>query len=202
MTRRPATDLDGFLTEALAAEAADDPSCEPVAAVALSVPPVSPPSSLRERVVAATAQQHRFDDLEARIAQLMDVSVEVAAGFLRAIDGPAEAWGPGPAPAVSLLHLAGGPAVADAVTGFVRVEVGHEFPEHGHVGDEIVVVLQGSFQDSADGTIYRAGDEATMPAGSSHHFRSLGPARLVGLAIVQGGVVVGGQTIGPGDPRA
>lgn len=202
MTRRSAIDLDGFLTEALAAEAAGEPSCEAVAAVALSVPRLAPPASLRERLLATTAQQHRFDDLEARVAQLMDVSTDVAAGFLRAIDGPAEAWGPGPAPAVSLLHLSGGPAVADAVTGFVRVDVGHEFPEHGHVGDEVVLVLQGSFQDSANGTIYRCGDEATMPRGSSHHFRSLGPARLVGLAIVHGGVVVGGQTIGPADPRA
>ena len=61
--------------------------------------------------------------------------------------------------------------------------------------------MQGAFED-ADGTVYRAGDEAKMAAGTSHHFRSLGPARLVGLAVVHGGVIIGGQTLGPSDPRA
>lgn len=201
MTRRRTEELDAFLREALAEEAPRDPSLEPLAAIALGVAAISPRPDLRERLLASSARAHRFDDLEARVAQLLDVSRETAAQFLLSIDGPAEGWSPGPRPAVALLHVDGGPAVRDAVTGFVRVDVGGEFPEHAHVGDEVVLVLQGAFEDS-DGRRYGAGDEAVMPAGSTHHFRSIGPARLVGLAIVHGGVVVDGHTLGPRDPRA
>lgn len=196
--RTKAKVLDDFFAEIVGE---DDAALEPLSKIAQEVPRVAPSTALRDRILASTEKSHRFDDLEARVAELLDVTPAAAGALLRGIDGPPGAWDGGPRSGVALLHLDGGPSVKDAVTGFVRVEVGAEFPEHSHVGDEVVLVLQGAFEDS-DGTVFRAGDEAWMPAGSTHRFRSLGPARLVGLAIVHGGVIVDGQTIGPGDPRA
>jgi anti-sigma factor ChrR (cupin superfamily) len=59
------------------------------------------------------------------------------------------------------VHLTAGPrSPADA--GFVRVAAGTVFPLHRHVGDETVLVLQGSYSDS-DGAVVRAGEQARMP---------------------------------------
>lgn len=201
MTRPIPPLFDGFLDEALGLDERPASSLEPVAALALAAPAVAPPERLRARLRASVEATHRFDDLEARVAEILDVPTAVAAAFLRALDGPPEAWGPGPRPGVSLLHVAGGPRVERAVTGFVRVEVGAAFPEHVHVGDETVLVLQGALEDSG-GAIHGAGETVRMAAGSSHHFRAVGRVRLLTLAVVESGVVVDGQTLGPRDPRA
>jgi anti-sigma factor ChrR (cupin superfamily) len=49
------------------------------------------------------------------------------------------------------VHLVGGSATAGADVGFVRITAGTTFPPHRHLGEEHVLVLQGSYQDS-DGT--------------------------------------------------
>jgi anti-sigma factor ChrR (cupin superfamily) len=117
------------------------------------------------------------------------------------VDAPATAWDPGPAAGIELLHFVGGPRVRNAVTGFVRHAPGTTFPEHDHVGGEHVLVLQGAFED-ADGTVYRSGEVAQRGPCSPHSYRAVGPLPLVTMAVVQGGVVIGGVTIPPGDPRA
>ena len=47
-------------------------------------------------------------------------------------------------PGMDLFHIQGGPAVADAVNGFVRLAAGLHFPPHTHVGNEKVFVLEGA----------------------------------------------------------
>ncbi len=57
-------------------------------------------------------------------------------------------WEPGPLPGSSLFHLDGGPRIATADAGFVRLPAGLEFPVHRHLGSERVLLLEGSYRDS------------------------------------------------------
>lgn len=167
----------------------------------LSASPAAAPSrDLRARLLSTVRVSHRFPDLEARCAELLDLDRASAARLLLSIDD-AGSWTEGPRPAVELFHVDGGPAVAGAVTGFVRIACGESFPEHEHLGDESVLVLQGALEDE-DGTVYRPGDLAKKPRGSRHHLRATGPVRLVYLAVVREGVVIDGEALRPGDPRA
>jgi quercetin dioxygenase-like cupin family protein len=158
------------------------------------------PSVSRDRLLAAVEATHRFDDLEARVAELLDVDAATASRMLLDVDR-VSAWEGGPNPACSIFHVEGGPKVKDAVTGFVKILPGAGFPPHEHLGDEIVLVLQGAFRD-IDGTLVSAGQTASMPSGSSHSFDVEGDLPLVYLAVVQRGVIIDGTPLLAGDPRA
>ena len=195
MTRRAATLVDGFLEEAIAEGATlEDGGWLGLAAVATTAP-----SALRARLVDTIGRTHRFDDLEDVVAEMADLSIERTRELLLDVDR-AHVWEPGITPEITLRHFEGGPKVRNAVTGLVRIAPGGTFPQHSHVGDERVLVLQGAFEDD-DGHVYRAGEMAPQPAGSAHSFRAVGPLPLVTVAIVEGGVIIGGVTIPPGDPR-
>ncbi len=154
----------------------------------------------RARLLAALETTHRFDDLEDQVAELLDLPQATAAQLLLEVDH-ASVWEAGPHARCHLFHVSGGPRVADAVTGFVRVEPDAGFPEHEHLGPESVLVLQGAFRD-ADGRVVRAGELAQMPAGSRHVFDAVGDLPLIYLAVIQRGVVIAGVPVLAGDPRA
>ena len=156
--------------------------------------------AFRAHLMASLEQTHRFDDLKAQVALLLDVDGEQAARFLLNIDR-ASTWSPGPIPGVDIYHVEGGPLVEEAVTGFVRLGAGATFPEHEHLGDETVLVLQGALIDS-HGRQVRAGEAAPMSAGSRHAFRAVGSAPLIYLAVIQRGVRIGDVEILAGDPAA
>jgi quercetin dioxygenase-like cupin family protein len=162
--------------------------------------PSPPPPSGRARLLEALEATHRFDDLEERVAVLLDVDVATASRMLLDVDR-VSAWEGGPNPSCSIFHVEGGPKVKDAVTGFVKILPGSGFPPHEHLGDEIVLVLQGAFRD-VDGTIVGAGQTASMPSGSSHSFDVEGDLPLVYLAVVARGVIIDGTPLLAGDPRA
>ena len=159
---------------------------------------VPPPDALRTHLLASLDVTHRFDDLEGEVASLLDVDAEQAARFLLNIDR-VEAWSPGPVPGVDIFHVEGGPQVTDAVTGFVRLGRGAAFPEHEHLGDETVLVLQGALEDS-HGRHVTAGEAAPMPAGSHHAFRVVSSVPLIYLAVIQRGVRIGDVSILANDP--
>lgn len=161
-------------------------------------PDAAPSPDLWARLRQSVRETHRFGDLEARCAELLDVDPSTAAALLLSIDRAAS-WQAGPAPEVSLLHVRGGPRVEGAVTGFVRIGHGGVFPDHEHVGDETVLILQGACED--DGAVYRPGDVARRGPGGPHSVRQVGPIELVYLAVVEGGVVIDGERMGPDDPR-
>jgi hypothetical protein len=190
--------LSEFLEEGILEEGASLGGVETLG-LAVDEIPLSP--MLRARLESALDQTHRFDDLEDVVAELADVSIDQARVLLLRVDAPSTSWDPGPAPGIDLLHFDGGPRVQNAVTGFVRHAPGTRFPEHDHVGDEKVLVLQGAFEDS-DGVVYRSGEIAARGPCSSHSYVAVGPLPLVTMAVVQGGVIVDGVTIPPGDPRA
>lgn len=175
-------------------------SAELGAWLALTSTAAAPDEALGARLMRSLRTTHRFEHLEARVATLLDVSRADAAAMLLAID-EGGGWAPALGPDVELFHVEGGPAVANAITGFVRMAPGTEFPEHEHLGDETVLVLQGSCED-ASGEVFHPGDVAAMRAGTKHHLRATGSVRLMFLAVIADGLVVDGVTLRPGDPRA
>jgi anti-sigma factor ChrR (cupin superfamily) len=96
---------------------------------------------------------------------------------------------------MELLHVEGGPRVKGAITGFVRLGSGVSFPEHEHLGDEEVLILQGSCVDSIDHRVSRAGDRVRMPCGTVHSFSVREGPDLVYLAVVGTGLRVNGQEL-------
>jgi hypothetical protein len=161
--------------------------------------PIAPPPGLWARIEESTQAAGRFARFATQVAQLLDIGVNDALDWLdRAADSAA--YAAGLVPGMGLLNVRGGPAVSHAITGFVRLPSGTFFPEHKHLGQESVLVMQGRLQD-ASGTA-TPGDLITMPAGSSHAFSVPPGPDLLYLAVVQGGIQIGDLTLTPDDPRA
>jgi len=158
-------------------------------------------ASGRKRLLEAARQTHRFEELVEAIAKAADLTPADVEPLLLKIDEP-EAWDRGLHDAMHLLHFEGGPMTANAITGFVRIAPGHEFPMHDHVGEETVIILQGECRDHADGDLYGRGARIRSGPGYEHGLTVTSDIPLIYLAVVQQGIVVGGQVIGPDDPRA
>lgn len=188
-------ELDDFLRETM--EAGMQPN--ELGAIAASLPPLAPSLGLRGRLMQSTASG-RLARFAVRVAALLDLGAAEAAALLDAVDRPSS-WGPGPGPGIALFHVAGGPAVRGAITGFVRIERGQAFPSHRHLGSEAVLVVQGALRDDTSGAVVRTGDVARMPAGSEHALSVVPGPALVYLAVVADGVDIGGLVLRPDDGR-
>lgn len=188
--------IDPFLREL--AEAGVN-EAEAIDALVDGLEPARLPDGLRARILASVAAEPRFASFAEQVARLVDVTVERARALIAAIDDPAS-WGPSAVPLMQLYNFDGGPAVANAITGFIRMPSGSTFPLHEHVGDETVLVMQGSFRDSR-GQTFGPSEIASSPAGSAHSFTVESGPELIYLAVVQGGVRLDGETYGPDDPR-
>ncbi len=131
-----------------------------------TLPPVVPPTAVRERLLASLSVG-RFERFTPRFTELYDVAIERARELLAMIEDPGSHQMT--APGVHLIHFAGGPASAGADCGFVIMKPGAEFPWHRHDGDERGLVMQGTMLD-CDGTVLRPGDEDHHEAGTEHSF--------------------------------
>ena len=157
-----------------------------------ALPELSPAPELRERLLGDARSEGRLARFAGAVAELLDVGTAKAKELLERIDDPS-AWSL-ELPGISFLWVEGGPSVANAVRGFVRVAAGQEFPDHEHLGDETVLVLQGGFEDVQRGKVFLPGDVDKMPTGTNHGFRALpGGPDLVKLAVVQTGLRAMGQ---------
>jgi quercetin dioxygenase-like cupin family protein len=172
---------------------------EAAAALALSAAPARPAPELRERLLRTVAGTSRFEAFAEQVAQLIDVGVDKARALLARIDDAA-AWVQTPLEGVSSYDLPGGPAVADAVVGFVRIKPGCVFPEHTHEGDEAALVLQGSCLED-NGRLARRGDLVRMRRGSQHALTAQPGPDFIYLGIAHRGFVLLGMHVKPGDPR-
>ena len=201
MSNREHRELDVFLRELQGDDAADggvaarDPELGLIA-VCESLKPVAPSADLRARLLASADAPSRLARFADRVAELLDVGLDKARELLARIDDPS-AWEE-QLPGVSFLWVEGGPRVAAAVRGFVRVRAGLDFPDHEHLGDEVTLVLQGGFEDPERKLVCRAGDIDRMPTGTAHGFRALaGGTDLLKLAVVHTCLKALGQTYLP-----
>lgn len=159
-------------------------------ALALALPPRSPSATLRQRLLdAAAGPDERYAPFSERLARLFDVSLERARELLTAITDPGF-WQDVIAPGVALVHLEGGPRVATADVGLVRVDAGARFPTHHHLGEENTLLLQGESIDD-EGRRNRAGDSIRLTTGTTHAFVA-GPDEDLIYAVVVDGVDIPG----------
>jgi len=163
------------------------------------VPPAkAPPQLLRERLLATVARPRlRFAPLFGALSELFDLGdTDLAGLFERAAS--ANAWQLSAVPGTELLHLQGGPRVAAADNGLVRIAAGARFPTHRHLGLERVLVLDGGYRDEPSGRLYLPGDWHEMAADTTHAYTAL-PERplLFAVSLVSGVDVEGYGTLAP-----
>jgi quercetin dioxygenase-like cupin family protein len=152
----------------------------------------APPQLLRERLLSTVARPRlRFAPLFGALNALFDWGDAELAGIFERAAAPG-AWVQSPIPGTELMHLVGGPRVANADNGLVRIEAGRRFPTHRHLGTERVLVLEGGYRDEQSGRLYLAGDLHEMPEGSAHAYVALPERQLLLAVSVVGGVDVEG----------
>lgn len=179
----------------------DDLDAELLAELVDSLAAAPPSASLKDRLMKSIESEGRFGERFAeRMAVITDLARDKAKELLDAIDDAAR-WVEGGLLGVNLFHIDGGPRVAGAIVGFVRMAPGAVFPEHTHVGHETVLVIQGGFIDSS-GAVHRAGEEVNMAAGSTHSFTAAPGPDLVYLGVVRDGFDIGEAHFGPDSPDA
>lgn len=156
------------------------------------------PAALRERLMASIARPElRYAPLYGALSELFDLRDEaLRALFVRA--STPEAWTPAPLPDAWLLHLEGGPRVASADNGLVKIRAGARFPRHVHLGIERVLVLEGGYLDEPSGRLYGAGDLHEMQEGSAHaYLASAERDLLLAVSVVRGVDVEGFGPLSP-----
>ncbi len=163
---------------------------EVVSALTDELDPVAPATASRGRLLGALAPD-RFQRFAPAVARLLDVPSSVAAKMLSDVD-TGDQFEPGPLPGTLFHWVQGGPRVTKAMTGFVRMPQGTKFPDHKHLGDETVLLIQGSCVDG-EGAVARPGDTLVQPQGSTHGFAVRPGPDLLYLAVVFEGIeIVGG----------
>lgn len=158
---------------------------EAVAVLDSLTEPVTPSAALRERVLAIQDPATRFQGFVDRMARLFHFSRERAREVLAAVGDPDAGWVT-PGPGVHLYHFEGGPEVARADCGLVKVAEGVDFPAHEHHGDEWSLNLQGRAREDG-GRIFEPGELIHRAPGSRHGFRSIGDEPYVFAVVLYGG---------------
>jgi quercetin dioxygenase-like cupin family protein len=174
-------------------------SANALAALATSLPKAVPSPDVRARLLKSVSTTNRFEMFAAQVAELIDLGVDKAREIVARIDD-ATAWMATQATGVFSYDLPVGPAVADAVVGFVRIKPGSVFPDHEHMGDESMFVVQGSAIDS-NGLVMRRGDLIRLPPHTHHDFTAQPGPDFIYLGIAKNGFMLFGEHIKPGDPR-
>jgi putative transcriptional regulator len=192
MTQPKETAWSAFLADLAEQEGAQ--GLDALAALTRNVP--GPTASGRGRLLDALTTSGRLWRFDEQVAALLDVTRDSARKLLDLVDR-ADIW-LRPMPGVSLFWVNGGPSVERALCGFLRIAPGMRFPEHEHLGDETVLVLQGALRDPATGTLVRPGEFDRRPVGSRHVVAvQEGGVDLLMLAVVHGGLRVNGVSFTP-----
>ena len=193
----PSVEVDSFLRELAALEQASGEDAGRLSASLVEpLAPSEPSRELRSRLMAALSQTSRFERFADTVSELLDIDRGRAEQLLDQLDNRSLFYEL--MPGIELYWVEGGPRVANAVRGFVRVEAGREFPEHEHHGLEHVLVLQGAFRDPTQNRTFRPGEVSVMPEGTSHmHIVPEDGPDLLLLSVIQEGVSVGDQRFWP-----
>lgn len=159
-------------------------------AIGSAIQPVAPSSDVKLRLLASIGGG-RFEAFSARMAKLFDVTVDRARELLSLIERPAS-WVP-QIPGISFVHFDGGPAVAAADCGFIRLALGAMFPPHTHLGEEAVTILSGQIHDVTNDRMVVAGDDYVQPEGTNHYLVCVGDEDCIFASRAMNGISVGGS---------
>jgi anti-sigma factor ChrR (cupin superfamily) len=177
----------------------DDVDGDLLASLAGALPAGTPDGSLKARLMRSVDELHaqRFAAFVDRVADIADLARAQAQELIDALDDATRWLGHGTA--LAIFHVDGGPRVKDAIVGFVRMPAGAAFPHHEHIGDEVMLVMQGAL--IIDGSIHGAGAEVTSTAGSSHGFVAAPGPDVTFLVVAQRGMCIDGNLVTPSDPN-
>lgn len=150
--------------------------------LSLGLSPAPAPVGLRARLLQRVGGRDRFLPFLDRLIGLFDLSEDDTRKEIDAIVEPSAEW-EDMFPGCTFRDFEGGPAIGEAHGGLIRLQPGHTFPNHRHVGEERVLMLQGRVVDE-HGKEYRAGDSIVMADGSEHELRAIGDQEVIYAAVV------------------
>jgi hypothetical protein len=165
--------------------------------LAAAVEPEPPAAAARQRLLdQASAGAERWAPFVERLARFFDLGSERIREIVAKI-GDAASWEAGPMPGIELVHFAGGPQVAAADNGLVRMAPGLAFPRHRHLGTERILILEGGYTDDA-GRVWRAGDVHVSGSDVQHAYVVLEAGVIYALSL-EGDIWIEGM---PGPMRS
>ena len=151
-------------------------------ALALGLPGRGRPSdAMRRRLFERAGGVDRFLPFLARACEVFDLPERETEDHLHSIDREDD-WDE-LVPGVRFRDFDGGEKLGDAHAGLVRVDPGAAFPHHTHIGQESILILQGTIEDE-DGTRWRAGDIIVSEDGTAHEMRAVGDKEVIYAAVV------------------
>lgn len=150
---------------------------------------VTPPTSLRSQLLADISKIAPYSLYHDKMAEILLGSKDALQSELAAMPHP-KTWVDGPIPRCRLFPCVANAAPRDAIRTLVLMESGSHFPEHEHLGDETVLILQGSLLQD-DGKVSRPGEILHMAKGTSHAFDVPEGLDLIYLAVVDQGIQIG-----------
>lgn len=143
-----------------------------------------PPALGRERLLRSVAEMpERYAPFFSRLGRMWSLNeVEVEAALREAARrGWRRAWS-----GIRYMNIVAGGKLGNANARLLCFQASVRFPVHRHQGEEEVLVLEGSYTDSA-GKVVAAGDAQVMGAGSEHAL-VINPGGPCVAAVVQRGL--------------
>ncbi len=156
---------------------------------------ISPPSDIRSRLLEDVSKLAPYSLYHDAMAKILLGSTEALEKEMKAMPHP-RSWVDGPIPRCRLYPCAANAAPRDAIRTLVLMESGSHFPDHEHLGDETVLILQGSMLKE-DGQVSRPGDVLHMAKGTTHAFDVPEGLDLIYLAVVERGLQIGDLLVTP-----
>ena len=149
------------------------------------------PPNAAERIDAImdeVSRTNRFAHLAGTVAELLAIGRDEALTWLAGLDEPSN-WGPGVLPGTRMWAVPTDREDLGVV--WLKMPPGMEFPQHEHLGDETVLVVQGRYIDH-EGRLHPPGSILREEPGTDHSFRIAedGP-EFICLALVGSGIRIG-----------
>jgi putative transcriptional regulator len=175
-----------FAREAPDQESTDDlANAEALVELSQLLPPIAPSADARNRLlVAVSAAPLKYAPFFDRLTAFLDLPLERVKQILADV-GDRARWEPSALPGVQLMHFPGGPSVAGADVGLVRIEPNYRFPMHRHKGEERLFVVEGGFVDTS-GKKYEPGDIQVMQPDTTHDYTVFPGGLLAALVLYEG----------------
>lgn len=151
-------------------------------ALALTAPAVPASPGLRGRLLAAASGPLKYAPFARRVATFFGITRERAEWLLERLHDPS-VWVP---MAVRGMRMSPVQANVPGLAMFMKLDAGACCPVHRHLGEERILVLEGSLVED-DGTISVAGDVLIKPEGSRHSCAARAAA-CVSAYLLEGGV--------------
>jgi len=146
-------------------------------------PPVPPPPQLRDLVLAQFEGGKKYTMFVEEVAGMLATDAETVAAFFEQLDDLTH-WQPGPSKGCHLMPIES--PLKAAFKGFIRLEPGHEFPQHTHHGQEHLFLIAGGYVDD-DGHVMQSGEHDIHDGGSTHTITAMDWIPCICALVLEGG---------------